>query len=323
MSQEKIDFNVYRDFSDLFNISIKFLFKNFKHFFRIITFIAGPFILMTCIMGSFYQLHSLQRMSLGKQYPINTMNYLMNMFSWEYFVFIFFSICSGLVLITTVYSYMISYTNYGPKNFGLAEVKAGVLQNIGKVILAFFLYLLIFMGIALILTLLVSLIVALLKSSIVAMIFFVILIVIGLILIIPPYYWQFSVCYLILMKDQTSIIEALKKAGDMRKGEFFSTWLLVIASGLTMGIVSMLFSIPLLIYQTIAQLNHMSMTGKEIPYILLSCLSLLVSVLLSSFLFVIYGLHYFSLSEKKEGNALIDRINEIGNTPSGDVDQEY
>jgi hypothetical protein len=52
---EKINFRQTRDFTEVFNVSIKFLRQNFKLFFKSIILVAGPFLLLSAIATGFYQ----------------------------------------------------------------------------------------------------------------------------------------------------------------------------------------------------------------------------------------------------------------------------
>lgn len=321
MNQEKINFHVARDFSELFNVATKFLSQNFKHFFKTLFFIAGPFVLISSIFGAFYQSHALRNIQAaagGGQF--NVYSTLMNQFGWEYVAFIFCSFCSGMVMLTTIYSYIIAYNLHGPNNFDIALVKELVFKNIWKVMKGALTVFLIVIAILILASIIGGILISVLS---VFGIVLVVLLVIGLIFILPPYLWQFASFYLPMLTEDLSVSEALRKIRGLMRGDFFSTWLLIVVATLILGILALVFSIPLLIYQTVLQLGGMSTTADNVPYMVIAALSTFCHSFIYSVFYIVCAFHYYSLTEKKDGTALLNRIDEIGNTPSNNVDEQY
>ncbi|HET6226522.1 MAG TPA: hypothetical protein VFF27_09605 [Bacteroidia bacterium] len=317
MDQERINFNVVRDFSELFNTTVKFFRQNFKHFFQSIIFIAGPLVLIAAISMAGYQYAMLSsppvtRLGFGRA---EYMNALFQRFGWSFAVYIFFSITSNLVLITTVYSYMLVYAANGPKNFGVAEVRKAVWQNIGRTVKGFFALVLLFFGICLV----IGIIAAILGG--VGLQVLIVFLFLGLLLVSPPFVWQFSTFYLVKMKDDVSSFDAMAKTREVMRGSFFSTWLYIVVVFIALIVISIAFSIPQTVCQVVFGIGQVE--GMMSVTMIITMITQFFVILIYGIFYFMCGLHYYSLAEKKDGTSLIDRIDEIGNTPTPDVEQHY
>lgn len=318
MIQEKIHFRQARDFGETFNVSIKFLRKNFKLFFQSILFIAGPFVLLTAITGAFYQSDSIGMMSprsFMRSDPFAA-------YGWSFVLFIAASMISSLALIGTTYSFMSAYEKMGPGNFTVNDVAKILLKNAGRMIGGFFLLLVIILGVVLVLGLVIGLL-ASVASALGILVGF--LAVIGMLIIAPPFMWQFSTFYLVAIHEDTGPSTALSRVREVMRGEFWWTWLLIFAALLAVGVAGFVFTLPQVIFQMVLMVSNMQEGGGEtsMAFIIVATVCTFCSTLLYSCLYVICGFHYFSLAEKKDGTGLMDRINEIGNTPVSNVDQQY
>jgi hypothetical protein len=321
MSQEKINFQVVRDFSELFNISVKFTSQNFKHFFQSMLFIAGPFLLLSSICMGFYQLYMV-RMVVNGSAALTGLNYLqiLTQYGWSYFVIILVSILGRIILLTTAYAYMIAYNVHGPRNFGVPEVRKLVFQNIGKTIKGTFVCLLIVLFFVLIIALIAGIMIA--AVPLLSPVLIIIIVVISIITV-PPFAWQYSTFYLLQMNDDLGVLDSMRKVREVMRGEFFSTWLVIIAATLILGVMAVLFTVPQYIYQFILQLSHMTVLESTIPFLIVSTICGFFVKFLYCLFYIVCTFLYYSLDEKKNGKALISRIDEIGNTPLNDVDQHY
>ena len=134
MNQEKINFRQARDFGETFNVSVKFLRQNFKLFFQSLIFIAGPFVLISAIAGAFYQSNSIEVSSLGRFSGGNPLA----QYGWSFLIFMLAAIVSGIALIGTTFSFMITYMEKGPNGFGVNDVANKLIKNIGNILSVFF-----------------------------------------------------------------------------------------------------------------------------------------------------------------------------------------
>ncbi|HSH67922.1 MAG TPA: hypothetical protein VLB84_19435 [Bacteroidia bacterium] len=326
MNHEKINFYTVRDFTELFNAVNKFLKQNFRHFFKTLLFIAGPFILISSIVKAFYVSRILSSASgaalnaasgQGMEF-FEKYRQLMTQLGGGYFLFVLFSICANLILLTTVYSYMVVYQKQGPGNFSIAEVTQLVIKNMGKTIKGFLVLIMILLVGFIIFSIVVSMMIQLLGGGVILLLLFVIL---GFILIIPPLMWQFSTFFLVQIIEKSGVSESLRRIRLLMKGDFFYTWLVVFVSFLILIILSFIFLLPQYIYQMVITMGNLKGENNSLfPFTILSAVTTFLTSFIYSIFHIICGFHYCSLVEKKDGTTLMNRIEEIGNIPSADVE---
>ena len=159
-----------------------------------------------------------------------------------------------------------------------------------------------------------------------AVLYFLVVLV-GMMIILPPFIWLMSSVYLIRMRENSSVFQSVSRAREIMRDNFWWTWVIVVCSLIAIGIIGFVFTAPQMIYQVILMFSRLKggavEEGASIPFLIVASVCTFCSTLLYSFLYVIYGFHYFSLAEKKDGTGLMERINEIGNTPNSNVEQQY
>lgn len=318
MNQEKINFRQVRDFGETFNVTVKFLRQNFKLFFQSLIFIAGPFILISAIAGAFYQSSAIEISTLGR---VSSGNPLAQ-YGWSFLIFMLTAIVSGIVLIGTTFSFMINYMEKGPNGFSVNDVATKLLQNSGKILSVFFVLTLLSL---LIIAVLVGIIIGLTTAVPVLGILFALAFIFGMLILFPPLMWQLSVVYLVKMQEDKGVFESFGRTREVMRGNFWWTWVIVVCSAIAIGIVGFVFTLPQIIYQMILLLSHMKNGGGETPlaFLIVATICTFCSTILYSALYVINAFHYYSLAEAKDGVGLMERINEIGNTPQNNVEQQY
>ncbi|MCK6648319.1 MAG: hypothetical protein L6Q66_01575 [Bacteroidia bacterium] len=320
MNTEKINFKVSRDFGETFNVSVKFLRQNFRSFFGSIILIAGPLILIAAVSGAFYQSNALTMMS-PKRILMNDADPFAQ-FGLTYFLFIIASLLSHLALLGTTFAYMVAYQEKGPGNITTGDVSRILFRNTGRIIGGFFLYtLLIIIAVAIIVLIIAGLsaIAPALGILMGTLLFF------GLLVISPPFMWQFSVFYLAAMQNDIGVTDAMSKTRSVMKDNFWWTWVIVVCSLIAIAIVGMVFAMPQFIYQMILMVSNIKDgTGEiSIPFIIVSSICTFFVQVVYSIYYVISGFHYYSLAEKKDGEGLLERIDEIGKADKTDVNQTY
>jgi hypothetical protein len=323
MNQEKINFPEVRDFSGIFNVSVKFVSQNFKHFFLALIFIAGPFLLVDSVCMGFFQANLISTTMNNRLSGFTGFNSIgfWSQFAGQLFILILVIILSRIVLLTTTYAYVLAYNTYGPKNFGVAEVRKIVFQNIVKTIKGFFVCMLLFFFLVLIIAIIGGLMMAMLPLF-TSIIFG--LAAIATIIISPPFIWQFSTFYLVQMKEDQGVLDSMRKVREIMRGEFFQTWLIIVVAALIIVVLGLLFSAPSYIYQFILRMGgSMQLLENATTYIIISTACGFLVKFLGSLIYIVNSFLYYSLDEKKNGAALISRIDEIGNTPVNDADQQY
>jgi hypothetical protein len=323
MNQEKINFPEVRDFSGIFNSSVKFVSQNFKHFFLALIFIAGPFLLVDSVCMGLFQANLIDTTMNNRLTGFTGFNSIefWSQFAGQLFILILVIILSRIILLTTTYAYVLAYNTYGPKNFGIAEVRKIVFQNIVKTIKGFFVCILLFFFLVLIFAIIGGLMATMLPLFTTIIFGFA---VIAAIIISPPFIWQFSTFYLVQMKEDLGVLDSMRKVREIMRGEFFQTWLIIVVAALILIVLGFLFSAPSYIYQFILRMGGgMQLVEKATTYIIISTACGFLVKFLGSLMYIVNSFLYYSLDEKKNGAALISRIDEIGNTPVNDADQQY
>ena len=315
---EKINFRQARDFGETFNVSVKFLRQNLKLFFQSLIFIAGPFILISAIAGAFYQSSALSMLSIARMDLSN----LFPLFGWTYLIFILATIIANMLLLATVFSFMINYMEKGPGGFTVNDVGRTVMKNIGNIFSVFFVILLLaIVAIALV----VGIVFGIGSAATVLGVLFGIALFFGLLIIVPPLMWQLSVVYLIKMKEDGSALNALGRTRQVMRGNFWWTWIIMVCAVMAIGLISFIFALPQAVYQIVLMFSHLKDASSDvsIPFLIVASVCTFCSTLLYSGLYVISAFHYFSLAEQKDNIGLMERIDEIGKTPNNNVEHHY
>lgn len=320
MEQEKINLQQVRDFGETFSVSVKLIRQNFKLFFQCLLLLAGPFVLLSSLAGAFYQSSALT-MSSAMQMT-NPMDVL-GQFGWAYVIFLIATVIANLVMMGTVFAFMITYQEKGPGNFTVNDVGQKLIQNIGNIILTF---LIIFIISVILIGIIAGIVVAIGIGVPALGILLGLLILIGLLLVGPPIFWQLSVIYLVGMKENKNTFESFAKTREVMKDNFWWTWVIVVCGSIAIGIIGFVFALPQAAYQMILMFSNMGGQGDSetsIPFLIVATVCTFCATLVQSLMHLLNGIHYYSLDEQKNGQGLMERINEIGNTSNSNVEQHY
>jgi hypothetical protein len=151
----------------------------------------------------------------------------------------------------------------------------------------------------------------------------IIAIILGFILS-PPFIWQFSTFYLIQMKEDTGVIESIRKARELVRGHFFFTWIVVVVTAMIIALLGLLFSAPAYFYGLIIRMVNLEAISQNIiPLLIISTTFGFLIKFIYCLFYIANSFLYYNLDEKKNGTLLLSRIDEIGNTPEKDEDQQY
>jgi hypothetical protein len=147
----------------------------------------------------------------------------------------------------------------------------------------------------------------------------------GFLILFPPLMWQLTVVYLVEMQENRGVFQSFSRTRRVMSSNFWWTWVIMVCSALAVGIISFVFALPQSIYSAILMFSHLKDATDEvsIPFLIVATVCTFCSTLLYSGLYVISAFHYYSLAEQKEGIGLMERIDEIGNTPDNNVEQHY
>lgn len=319
VKQQKINLFQAREFGEIFSAGIKFLKQNFVPLFKCLLFISGPFFLIGTILNIYYQITINNDILNGNYVYSSGLGYLSKIFNWKYFTALFFRAIAGLSLVGVTFSYLVEYHKNGPGNVVMNNVAKLFFKNLGKIIggslLVLFLFIIIGFAIG-------FLIVLISEAGTGIAILMGILTIIGLIIILPPYIFQISTFYLPMIHHEDSVINSLTHIRTVMKGEFWWTWLVVVCNYIIVIVITLVFMIPQLIYTIAATLTGGATALSSNTYVIITnTFAFLVSFVYAIF-HLINAFHYYSLSEKKEGIGLMERINEIGSSNNNNNNNE-
>lgn len=323
-TEEKINFRQDRDFGETFNITVKFIRQNFKHFFTTLILIAGPFILIGAIASAVYQANALglfyNTFSVSETYDILGRY---RIFALLYYMFYFIA---SIVTIAVTGAYMILYSEKGPGNFTTREVGNLVLRNTGKLILT---------SLALLVLLLPVIaayaglgVLAAAGNNVALIIIYAFILLVGMGIFLPNFSWLLPSVYFVAMQEKKSAFSSISRTFQLMRGSYWWTWLIMFVGIIAIYVLILVFSLPQIIYYLVITFSHAKGTfenysDSSVFFIAITTICTFFTFILCAVAFVLCGFHYYSLAERKDGTGLLSRIDEIGNTADTNVEQQY
>lgn len=304
-----------RDFGALFNDGIAFLRKNYKTYFGSIMYLAGPFIIVTGLLSGYMQ--SLQsKLVGGNLFTSFRFGSDAGLFSANFFgtlgIFILISVLTTLVTVACICLYFKEYDKTPSEN--LPITRSMIASGLASAAWRLFYNLII-------LSLMMGL-VGLLIVGVLAVLFIVpvlnilvgIALVIGLLIIVPVLIYVIYVSNYIIIRDEVLITDAFGKAWRYMKGNFWWTWLLMVAVTICVGTLASLLNLPLTILTFTKAFSRSYDSGSDgtILYVIFGALSMIGQLMLVSpvlYTFCIFNFH--NHEERHEGTGLLNRIDEL------------
>lgn len=277
MNPQKIEFQRYRDFGQIINATFEFLRENFKQLAKAVIYLVGPFVLLTGIFGGLYQKDLFSFTSTVKS---------LSEFGIAFGLYIFFAILTSLVLVSTVYSYILLYLKRQDDiPIEVDEVWLMVKSKTLKILLFSIGY-----GLVTVFA--------------------------TILLIIPGIYVSVSlmIIYIVGLNEDKGFFDSMSRSFFLIKNKWWFTFGLLLVLSLIQGFLGFLFQIPQYIAMFVVAFNsaegNATSSTTEIIFI--------VTTIISSLNFIFYSIsligiafHYFSLVEQKEAKGLLDKIESI------------
>lgn len=276
-----------RDFGEKINATFTYVGQQIRSLGLSLLYIAGPVTLATGIAGGIYQSNLLKTMSNfnSSQTDVSTLtglSMMQNVFSPAYWLLIFFSLLSYVVVSLTVYCHLKVYARLQggpvPVNDVWQEVQASLLPGLmltfavaAATMLSFILFILpgLYVGVAL------------------------------------------SLALAVLVFEGKDVGAAFSRCFTLIRGHWWSTFGLLVIMGIIAAIMGAAFSIPAAI------VGFMSSSSSKtdlsaVAVILAQTLATVGQQLLSALVVLALGFQYFSLVEQQEGVGLLADIDSIG-----------
>jgi len=278
----KIVLQQERDFGSKINATFVFIKQEFKPLLTCLAYMVLPLALLAGVAYGLFNANLYKSIAENSLVNQSTLPFeqLMAMFSGFGLLYIFVSVLSGLLLFSTVLSYMKLYKQ-GRENITPADVWSVTKGHIGMLfILAVVNYILIIAGTCL--------------------------------LLLPGIYVSIvlSMSFCIMVFEDADISHSIRESFSITKGKWWSTFGLIMILGLISGIISVFFSLPNTIYTT-SLINDPGQIDAFTTSVL-GVLYLLGIYLVYVILIVGIAFQYFNLNERKYATGLIDDIESIG-----------
>jgi hypothetical protein len=288
METGNVNFKEERDFGNTLNATFTFIKQEFKLLGKSIILYAGPFILIASLFSGWYQSSMFGGMKdLMKSNDI--LGFYANIFSWKYFVLILFSMLSNLMIVTTIFSYVILYTEKGKDGFTFEDVweviKDKFLTIFGTSLLLFLIYV---------------------PIALVSIIF----------LEIPFIYIAVAAVFVVFIKvyEGKSFGDSFSRSFYLVKNNWWKTFGLIVVAYIIVSFASAIFTIPSAIISMVYMFNAISTKAAQGPSVLLmvfTTIGTFCATLLYSVIHVAVVFQYYSLVESKDNPGLKDKIKKI------------
>jgi len=322
---QTIRFQKTRDFGAKLNASFEFIRANFKNLMLSILYIAGPAIVIFGVFNGYYQKYAFNFTQIVQGDTI---------FSSELFItlggMLIFGTIAQLLTVTIILEYVNLYNEKLSSEITVDEVWIRVKGSLGKVVGSTFIFIIasmIFFGLIAFLMFGVG---SSAGSSGAGVMLFLMFLIIPLILYISI---SLAIFFNIMLHEKHPVSEfgtILKRSFYLVKNKWWSTFGLVIVSGILRSVMAVVFSLPMmgiLIFNVFSSAH-----GEEAPQalwydiilILSSIIAMLGSYLLQTIPVLAVTFQYFNLVELKDATGLIDEIETLGTTEStDDIEETY
>jgi hypothetical protein len=307
LSTNKIEFRKKRDFGEILNISFTFLRQHLKPVFKSLLFIAGPFILVGSVLPGllFYPWIGADSPAGFSSFDISSV--LVNILSF---------IVGVVMAITTLYQYMLLYMKKDtPSHISTADVWKAVRANFFNVLISCACLVIIstigvmFSG---------YLIFSVVGDGAGAILGFFLLMFATIYLTVA-----FSPFLIMRLVEKVDIFRAIGRCFKLIEGKWWQTFALLFVCYI---IQSALVSIVFVPFYTFVFAERM-LSNDTVPdlttsliYVAVGGVILVLTVAASFCLtLVVTCFQYFSLVEDKESVGLMQRIQQLGHTPSSPV----
>ena len=295
MSQPKIQLRKVRDFSAKMNATFEFIRLNFLPLLKSIVYLAGPLIILAGIAAGYYQKYAFNFAEIfGQEYPLS------EDFLLSFGALLLFSTLATVMAVTVVNIYVKLYLEKEDGAIEVGEVWSGVKENYFKVLAA-------------------------------SILVFLITTVATLFLIIPGIYVGvvFSLVFTVVIIENISPLEALGRCFKLIKEKWWSTFGLIIVTGIIRGVLAFIFAVPMSVLAFLNIYHASSAEGFYEQPVWYETLLILASIVATAGEMVLYSIpllalifQYFNLVERNEAAGLMQQIETMEEADKSKDDQE-
>ncbi|GGK87080.1 hypothetical protein ACD591_19725 [Rufibacter glacialis] len=287
MKDQLIELREERDLGQKLNATFAFLRQNYRPLARCILLYVVPFALLAGIFSGIYQSTQLAELSGNVRYgSLGAYAFASTINSGHYWVSIFFTLVSLVLLCITVYTYMLEYLAQGGKVENVAiweRIKGNFIP--------------------------------LLYSAVGAA---VICGVAALLLVLPGIYVMvpLSLFAVVMLAEEVNFLDALERCFHLVKGRWWASFGFLLITFMLQGIIGFAASLPALVVY-VFRILHLPGGESDLLLILASSFTTIVGLVLYVIAITAIGFLYFDLVERKDGLGLLEKVNQIGGPASG------
>ncbi|HQI42142.1 MAG: hypothetical protein B6D44_01760 [Ignavibacteriales bacterium UTCHB2] len=300
MTQNKIEFQRYRDFGQIINSTFEFIRQNFLPLLKSLIFITGPFLLITGLLLGFYQksIFTLFQITSLSQTGLIILLLIVSIF------------LTMQMLLSTVYSFILIYLSKEDyTQISIEEVWDGVKQIFFKILGLTLALIFLIAAAFFILVLFIGLTANATQNPFLGMLIFLLLFIPILFFIV-----KLSFVYIVALYERTGFWESIQRSFYLIRNKWWFTFGLIFVLGVIQGLMGVIFQIPQYIITFATMFNSLDGSGvsgvTEILIMITSVISAF-QYLLSSITIIALAFLYFSLVELKEAKGLMEKIESI------------
>lgn len=290
MHNNEIEFNKKRDFSDVINVTFAFIKQEFKPLFSSVSIYTFVPLLAVAILSVFYTTNNWQvyfQNILNNSPQYNAPNFAMMG------LMAIISILAHMMIMGLTFEYLHLYNTRGKGNFTRTDVANAFIKDFLSIL-----------GFNIL-------------TGIILFFAFLFFIIPGIYLSVP-----LSLIIMVKIAEKKGFSLSWSRCFEIIKSNWWLTLGLILVTSIIISVMSMVFNLPLSVYAGIK--GFVAATGGNFGLdqgmlTIFSIISTLGSAWLYIIFYVMLGSHYYSLSsDKKVGNSIVDRINQIGDRPVED-----
>lgn len=316
---QTINFRKARDFSAKLNATFEFIRQNYMSLAKSILYIAGPAIVLLGIFSGYYQKYALDLTQIFQGDMFLSEGFYISIGGMIVFGFI-----SQLLMITVMLEYVNLYNEKQTNEISVEEVWDRTKGSLGKVTISTILFFVILLMISFIIGMLIA---STGNSPVLMVLLFFILVPFLFYIVI-----SIAIFFNILLHEKPSLSEfgnIVKRCFYLIKDKWWSTFGLIFIAGILRGVMSVVFSIPMLMVMFFTAVTHLGPGQSEIQpmwheisLVLASIIATLGSSLLYAIPVIALTFQYFNLVELKDATGLMSEIDGIGTIIQEDESEE-
>lgn len=311
--EAKITYRQARDISAVFSAAFGFGKQNFRAFFGSLFLLAGPLILAGTLLSS-YLLRSDFLATLKYNDSFKYMSMLVN---WSV-ILLAVSVGISIYNVALNRSLIVNENLPAEEKLSLSHIRHGFMHDYWHVLLNFILFFLSMLVFIVILVFVMMGVFSFLNGwGPLTATFAVLLTLVFFIVLVPVLAYMPVAAFFVCQRDRIHIFAATGKVFFYMRHNFWRTWALSTLALIAYSLMATIAQVPLFILGFISAMSRSGASAQDgtntvsILLVIATAICTLLSYGVMAFYYLMSIFHFTSLEEKKEGTAVLDRINQV------------